>query len=772
MTKRPTIALAMIVKNERENLPRLFASVKDCFDEIHITDTGSTDGTVEWLQSQEASDVSGSKVFVHYFKWVNDFAAARNASFEPVKTDYILWCDGDDTLHNRSAFIAWRDHAMEFTQYVLATYNYALDKEGKPVVSFARERVFKRSIGPKWNYFVHEGVVPPQGTQVTFATTWAINHMRTDEDIAKDKSRNLMLLEAKENELDARMRFYYGKELYENGKSEKALKWLLDASSDPKCEGHDRMLAIQYACYAAMSEADKLKEEFQQEKIVKVIALAHQGLQMDPARAEYHIICGEAYLKLKNIVGALPHFAAAEHCISNNVSGGVYSGPIFAYKQHYQDYPKIQKAKCYFHLGRIDEAKAEAKSCFEKYGSVEAKMMLEELNTISPLVTLDGKRESVPDIVFTCPPQSAYPFDEELYKTKPMGGSETALIHMSRELKALTGRPVKVFNMRESKMIGDSGVEWLPASTLNEYFAKYSPAVHIAWRHNIKLTNALTYLWAHDLVTQGVEQVRNFDYMLCLSPFHRDFTHGIAGVPLEQIVVTTNGIPVRNFDFWKTEKIVKNPNKLVWASSPDRGLVNCIPVLDLVREKYPDIELHIYYGLENLVKYGLKDKYDAITAMMFTRPWIKLHGFTEQKKMHRDCADAVIWPHTADFVETNCITASEMLADKVYPVTRRLGALKDTLKKAEQGGMATLLDHDAVTPEERRAYADAIIKALDEKAWERVNIDVESHSWHNVAKSWLEFMPIKPEAHGVFSESRPSSLRGGPGDTRLRGLEC
>src|SRR5690348_4156557 len=116
---RPSISLAMIVKNEAENLPALFESIKDCFDEVHVTDTGSTDGTVELLQRLGAK--------VHHFDWVHDFAAARNKSFEPVKTDFVMWMDGDDVLSNPEMFKIWRQDVMHLADYWFAPYHYAHD---------------------------------------------------------------------------------------------------------------------------------------------------------------------------------------------------------------------------------------------------------------------------------------------------------------------------------------------------------------------------------------------------------------------------------------------------------------------------------------------------------------------------------------------------------------------------------------------------------------------------------------------------------------------
>ena len=126
----PTIALCMIVKNEVKNLPQLFASIEGCFDEIHITDTGSNDGTVEWLK-EKGEAIAKAPVFVHHFTWVNSFAKARNYSFSHATTDYIYWQDGDDCLSDKDAFIQWKKYALEFSDCFFATYHYALDKEDR-----------------------------------------------------------------------------------------------------------------------------------------------------------------------------------------------------------------------------------------------------------------------------------------------------------------------------------------------------------------------------------------------------------------------------------------------------------------------------------------------------------------------------------------------------------------------------------------------------------------------------------------------------------------
>lgn len=85
-----TIDSSIIIKNEMPYVMDLINQLCEFSDEVHITDTGSTDGFLD----QEFPD----KVFIHHFKWIDDFAAARNYAKSFCNSDYIFWCDGDDVL--------------------------------------------------------------------------------------------------------------------------------------------------------------------------------------------------------------------------------------------------------------------------------------------------------------------------------------------------------------------------------------------------------------------------------------------------------------------------------------------------------------------------------------------------------------------------------------------------------------------------------------------------------------------------------------------------
>lgn len=84
------ISLCMIAKNEAATLGQALASVKDVVSEIIVVDTGSTDDTVTIAESHGAK--------VHFFPWVNDFAAARNVSLAHATGDWVLVIDADEIL--------------------------------------------------------------------------------------------------------------------------------------------------------------------------------------------------------------------------------------------------------------------------------------------------------------------------------------------------------------------------------------------------------------------------------------------------------------------------------------------------------------------------------------------------------------------------------------------------------------------------------------------------------------------------------------------------
>ena len=86
----PRLTVAMIVRNEADVLASSLASIKTLADEIVVVDTGSYDGTLELARRLGATVVSQP--------WSDDFAAARNAAWQAVRGDWLLWLDAGERL--------------------------------------------------------------------------------------------------------------------------------------------------------------------------------------------------------------------------------------------------------------------------------------------------------------------------------------------------------------------------------------------------------------------------------------------------------------------------------------------------------------------------------------------------------------------------------------------------------------------------------------------------------------------------------------------------
>jgi glycosyltransferase involved in cell wall biosynthesis len=731
MTKK-TIGLCCIAKNEEKNLRRLTESIKGCFDELYLTDTGSTDNTVA-LAKELGWTVS-------HFDWVDDFSAARNFNWSQANTDYIMWLDLDDVLTGREQFIKWKNDAMEFYDFWISTYDYAHDGKGDVLISFARERVVKRDKGVKWKYFIHEGLDAPPGLTCSYSVGWKVSHQRTGEDLARDKGRNIGIFERqikklKEQgkDLPPRMKFYYGKEFFENGKPMEAITPLTEVLATPDgVEQHDRVMSAQYAMLASM----------QCGQYEKGIELGLKGIGLDAQRSEFWNGVGDALVKLQRVQDAVPYYAAAMQCNPSGKPNQVYAGATFNFKESYTTYPRNQLTRAYFTLGDFPKAMALAKETKELFPNEETDKMISELTKIMAVTNVPKANiKDCEDVVITTPPAAMYDWDEEIYKEKGIGGSETAALEMAMWIKRLTKRNVIIFNQKDRAKVGESGVEYRSTQDVPEYFAKNRPKVHIAWRHNYKTTEAKTYLWAHDLLTPTIEHVQNFDKMICLSQFHKRHTMAMKGIPEDKIWVSRNGIVPERFA--ERKFIKKNPMKLCFPSSPDRGLDRVIKCLDIVRKTHP-VELHVFYGFDNLRKSGpqMTALADHLEKEIAARPWITYHGNTEQKALTNHFMESGVWLHIANFIETYCITASEMLASGVYPITRTLGALQDTLGYAREHDMAYLFEEDALTEEELNKWADKTKEAIDGKYWEKVDIDPKTLSWESLAKEWIEEMGL------------------------------
>ena len=208
------ISLCMIVKNEEKVLRRCLDAAKRFADEIIVVDTGSDDSTREIARAYTDK--------VYDFEWNYDFSAARNYSFSKAESEYVMWLDADDVVRDEETvkINAWKKNPDADTLYCF--YDASFDSNGNPTFTFMRERIMKNDGRAVWKGFIHE-CVTPFGKVVK--SDIRIEH-RPRPDKPKKIDRNLEIYRKniqKGARLNARDKFYYGKELLTNGYTEEGI---------------------------------------------------------------------------------------------------------------------------------------------------------------------------------------------------------------------------------------------------------------------------------------------------------------------------------------------------------------------------------------------------------------------------------------------------------------------------------------------------------------------------------------------------------------------
>ena len=328
-----TISLCMIVKNEEAVLGRCLESAADLVDEIVIVDTGSTDGT------KDVARRFTDKLFD--FPWVDDFAAARNFSFDQASGDYCMWLDADDVIaeDDRSKFRAMRKQLLPQADVVMMPYHTAFDPQGQPTFTYYRERVVRNDARFRWAGAVHEAITPAGEIRWSDA---AVSHKKAG---AGDPDRNLCIYEAQlaaGKILDPRNQFYYARELWYHSRFEEAAKVLTAFLDSGKgwLENQIEACRLLSQCMTALGRnGDALSSLL-------------RSLTLDTPRAEVCCDIGGWFLAREQWRQAAFWYELALTRKRDDTSGAFISPDCYGYL------PAIRLCACWYYLGDVEQSKA------------------------------------------------------------------------------------------------------------------------------------------------------------------------------------------------------------------------------------------------------------------------------------------------------------------------------------------------------------------------------------------------------------------------------
>ncbi|MFD0681481.1 MULTISPECIES: tetratricopeptide repeat-containing glycosyltransferase family 2 protein [unclassified Paenibacillus] len=324
-----TISLCMIVRNEQDTLERCLESIRSVVDEIVIVDTGSTD------QTKEIAGKYTGPVFD--FKWIDDFAAARNFSFAQATMDYILWLDADDVL---LADAHQKLHRLKQTldpevDVVSMDYHCAFDQQGEPNLIVRRNRLVKRSKNYQWQGAVHEDLVINRDCLLD--SDIAITHKQ----VHGPSDRNLKIYERlllAGRPLSPRDIFHYARELHHHQMHEKAIEFYLQCMEFSELSAEDKIFVCGKLtdCYYFLGEKEK---EW---------ASIWRSFEYDVPRPEFCCRLGYHFLQGQKIEQAIFWYKLAADAPTPQNRWAILNHASRTWLPH------MQLAHCYYELGKYE----------------------------------------------------------------------------------------------------------------------------------------------------------------------------------------------------------------------------------------------------------------------------------------------------------------------------------------------------------------------------------------------------------------------------------
>ena len=781
METRPVsnrISLNMIVRDDAATLAPLLAKLRPHVDEIAICDTGSVDATPSiareyadrfevFLGCNSADD-----------ERIEDFALARQHVLEMSTGDWIFWLDGDDDIQGAEHIRALTNRPERAVQYLIP-YEYTHDAAGRVTCLHWRENLVKPRAELKWQIPVHEVLLPGCPMDVIQPAPQVRRiHRKNLSKKVHEPQRNLRILTkyvARVGETDVRALYYYGVELHHAGNIGEAIRVLkryvqLASWMDELCLAQlelariyhnvirDQREAIEWATRAMLTKSWP-EPYFMLCRAFYQLAAAGVDEEYNARRAMHWGERGLAEPDTQTVLFVNPmerfeinHYLNALYARSNDIEKALAA--VRAGLQGMPDNAEFQKRELLFEdlltkntLIRTAQKARMIADAARQLGVFDAGQWAAVGSAVGQALEITNQLPAAAPVYREVEPQTpadgcldiAFYLGQAYERWSPvtlaaggMGGSETMAWELARRLRGL-GHRVRVFADCAPEQEGlYEGVEWLQSA---RYVGTRCDVLISSRRPDAvddaaQLKAGARLLWVHDVHAGQVTQAQayRFDRILALSEWHKAFMLGIynerqqalvAHIRPEDITVTRNGIDLSRFE----ADGPRNPKRVVYSSSPDRGLTTLLEMWPEILAAEPEAELHIFYGLDNWEKsvaMGLRtdipwlspEALRRVKLQIRTVPRVTMHGRVGGEALAREFLTSGVWAYPTWFSETHCITAEEAQAAGLYIVTTPVAALNETVADR---GVRVPGGWDAPqgpTAAERKAFVDAVIRAI------------------------------------------------------------
>lgn len=750
------MTLCLIVKNCEKDLERALKSVEGKFDEICVTDTGSTDGTVAVAQR------FGAKI--SHFKWTGKYEDARNFNYSQATGDWIVWMDSDDTIRGIDSLLKQIKEADELVSAIACRYEYAKDANDNVSVVQWKVRATRRG-WYKWGSEggLHEDLLSLRVgiTQYNLDAIWEHHKFVGVEKDDDTRERNLKILydslgDAQLSEQKPLFIYNLANALFSYEQWELCAKLFMAFVEMDIWEEHEYIARVRLAdCLSNLGN----KEGAVQERL-RAIGVrpdypdAYWGLgkdfydmgQFKKAEAFLKMCLDKPYPETIIVCNPRdydfnPSYLLAQIYIwlSDPINSLKYLKKAKAYLKNSKDLDGLMKIV----QRLVSEMKFVDKKIEEIRGANDDKKKIQKILEGLPRFAQEHpgisfwrnkyfvkKESSGKDVVIYCG-QSTEEWSPESLRTG-IGGSEEAVIQMSRRLVGL-GWNVTVYNSIVSPQEFD-GVIYRPFWEWNK---NDKVDIFVSWRNaypfSYHINAAKKYLWLHDVPRDNefdAVRVANIDKIIVLSQYHRSL---LPFIPDDKFLVSANGIDPQQFE----QGVERVSHKCIYTSAPERGLKTLLELWPKVREEVPDATLYVYYGwaVYDKAYEGERDKmrWKNEVVELLNQPGV-MTDFPRigHDEIAKEMLSSQLFVYPCRFPEISCIAAMKAQAAGCVPVTTNYAALEETV----QSGVKIDSDNIYDDPEAKQEFVESVVEQLKNPLPVDSKKFIEQFSWDNVANQW------------------------------------
>lgn len=341
-----------------------------------------------------------------------------------------------------------------------------------------------------------------------------------------------------------------------------------------------------------------------------------------------------------------------------------------------------------------------------------------------------------------CIPVHAYTLSE-----RPLGGTETALIRLAEALSDL-GAQVYVFTEHSNPPL--SNPLFLPLRALGDIGPIDVLIAVRDWQTLLLPLKAKKKLfWTGDAYDQpisiGIGDVRvaeEIDVFCAVSKWQAETTCQHSGFPLEKTYILRNGVHLSYFN--NSPEISKDPYRLIYSSTPFRGLRLIPEIYRRLKKIHPQISLHIFSGFGVYAGIGQAAEAQAefvqLKKELSELPDCRLEENIKQEELALEMLKSGILLYPNTFAETSCITAMEAQAAGCVVISSHLGALPETV--AESGVLLKAEPHsEQYTGEFVQACSRILSNPQEFQALSQsARLSSESSSWKTIGSKFLGFL--------------------------------